>query len=85
LILQPDINTKGHTQWYYFAVSNTRKGQVHWVALLLRLASLHRALLCIRMERHHMPVACCIVQRCFAHCTRPAVLCSRTRSTSSTC
>lgn len=25
LILQNDINTKGHTQWYYFKVSNTRK------------------------------------------------------------
>uniref|UniRef100_A0A6U2EXJ2 Peptidase M14 domain-containing protein n=1 Tax=Chlamydomonas euryale TaxID=1486919 RepID=A0A6U2EXJ2_9CHLO len=27
LILSPDVNTRGHTQWYYFAVSNTRKGQ----------------------------------------------------------
>ncbi|KAG1662144.1 hypothetical protein FOA52_011017 [Chlamydomonas sp. UWO 241] len=26
LILHPDINTRGHTQWFYFAVSNTRKG-----------------------------------------------------------
>ena len=24
LLLQNDINTKGHTQWYYFSVSNTR-------------------------------------------------------------
>ena len=27
LVLQPDINTRGHTQWYYFAVANTRAGQ----------------------------------------------------------
>lgn len=27
LILQPDINTRGHTQWYYFSVSNTRAGR----------------------------------------------------------
>ena len=26
LILRPDINTRGHTQWFYFSVSNTRKG-----------------------------------------------------------
>jgi len=26
LILQNDINTKGHTQWFYFSVANTRKG-----------------------------------------------------------
>lgn len=26
LVLQPDINTRGHTQWYYFAVANTRAG-----------------------------------------------------------
>ncbi len=26
LYLSPDTNTKGHTQWYYFSVSNTRKG-----------------------------------------------------------
>jgi hypothetical protein len=24
LILRPDINTRGHTQWFYFSVSNTR-------------------------------------------------------------
>jgi len=29
LVLQPDINTKGHTQWFYFAVSNTRAGQAY--------------------------------------------------------
>lgn len=23
LILRPDINTRGHTQWFYFSVSNT--------------------------------------------------------------
>ena len=27
LILQNDINTNGHTQWYFFRVSNTRKGK----------------------------------------------------------
>ena len=26
LILQNDINTNGHTQWFFFRVSNTRKG-----------------------------------------------------------
>ena len=26
LILQNDINTNGHTQWYFFKVENTRKG-----------------------------------------------------------
>jgi hypothetical protein len=25
LVLQNDINTNGHTQWYFFKVSNTRK------------------------------------------------------------
>ncbi|KAK3260044.1 hypothetical protein CYMTET_30984, partial [Cymbomonas tetramitiformis] len=27
LILRPDINTRGHTQWFYFAVSNTRRNK----------------------------------------------------------
>lgn len=27
LILQNDINSKGHTQWFYFRVQNTRKNQ----------------------------------------------------------
>ena len=27
LILRPDINTRGHTQWYYFSVGNVRKGR----------------------------------------------------------
>jgi len=27
LILRPDINTRGHTQWYYFSVRNMRKGR----------------------------------------------------------
>eukprot|EP00798_Chlamydomonas_sp_ICE-L_P012689 gene12689-15921_t len=27
LVLRPDINTRGHTQWFYFAVSNTRRGK----------------------------------------------------------
>ena len=26
LIVKPDINTRGHTQWFYFSVANTRKG-----------------------------------------------------------
>ena len=26
LILSPDVNTRGHTQWFYFSVSNTRRG-----------------------------------------------------------
>lgn len=26
LLLQNDINTNGHTQWFYFRVSNTKKG-----------------------------------------------------------
>jgi hypothetical protein len=25
LILRPDINTRGHTQWFYFSISNTRR------------------------------------------------------------
>ena len=25
LILRPDINTRGHTQWFFFTMSNTRK------------------------------------------------------------
>eukprot|EP00775_Hariotina_reticulata_P008712 gene8712-8893_t len=29
LVLQPDINTKGHTQFFYFAVANTRAGQTY--------------------------------------------------------
>lgn len=29
LVLQPDLNTRGHTQWYFFAVSNTRAGQAY--------------------------------------------------------
>ena len=27
LLLQNDINTNGHTQWYFFRVANVRKGQ----------------------------------------------------------
>ena len=27
LILRPDINTRGHTQWYYFSVKNMRRGR----------------------------------------------------------
>lgn len=25
LILKPDVNTRGHTQWFYFSVANTRR------------------------------------------------------------
>lgn len=27
LILQNDINTRGHNQWFYFKITNTRKNQ----------------------------------------------------------
>jgi hypothetical protein len=27
LILQNDINTRGHNQWFYFKVTNTKKNQ----------------------------------------------------------
>lgn len=27
LVLQNDINSKGHTQWFYFRVTNVKKGQ----------------------------------------------------------
>ena len=26
LILRPDINTRGHTQWFHFTMANTRAG-----------------------------------------------------------
>ncbi len=29
LILKPDYNTRGYTQWYYFRVSNTRAGKTY--------------------------------------------------------
>ena len=29
LILKPDYNTRGYTQWYYFRVSNTMAGQTY--------------------------------------------------------
>lgn len=29
LILRPDTNTKGNTQWYYFSVSNTRPNKTY--------------------------------------------------------
>ncbi len=25
LVLQPDINTRSHTQWFFFAIMNTRR------------------------------------------------------------
>jgi hypothetical protein len=27
LILQNDVNTKGHNQWFYFKITNTKKNQ----------------------------------------------------------
>lgn len=27
LYMHPDVNTKGHTQWFYFSVSNIKAGQ----------------------------------------------------------
>ena len=29
LILKPDYNTRGNTQWYYFRVSNTKAGKTY--------------------------------------------------------
>jgi len=29
LILQPDINTRGHTQWFFFSVANTQAGKLY--------------------------------------------------------
>lgn len=29
LILKPDYNTRGYTQWYYFRVSNTKAGKTY--------------------------------------------------------
>eukprot|EP00002_Diphylleia_rotans_P039288 TRINITY_DN9084_c0_g1_i2.p1 TRINITY_DN9084_c0_g1~~TRINITY_DN9084_c0_g1_i2.p1 ORF type:complete len:864 (-),score=127.11 TRINITY_DN9084_c0_g1_i2:132-2723(-) len=29
LVLQPDINTRGHTQWFFFSVENTRKDKTY--------------------------------------------------------
>jgi hypothetical protein len=29
LILKYDYNSTNHTQWYYFKVSNTRRGQIY--------------------------------------------------------
>ena len=26
LILRPDLNTRGHTQWFYFAFANAQRG-----------------------------------------------------------
>lgn len=34
LVLQPDINTRGHTQWFFFAVSNTRAGRPYRLNLI---------------------------------------------------
>jgi hypothetical protein len=29
LILKPDYNTRGNTQWYYFNITNTRAGRLY--------------------------------------------------------
>ena len=29
LILKPDFNTRGYTQWYYFRVNNTKSGRLY--------------------------------------------------------
>lgn len=29
LILKPDYNTRGYTQWYYFRIQNTRAGRLY--------------------------------------------------------
>ena len=29
LILRPDINTRGHTQWYYFRIHNMIPGRMY--------------------------------------------------------
>ena len=34
LILRPDINTRGHTQWFYFSVGNTRKGTKYKINII---------------------------------------------------
>lgn len=45
LLMQNDINTQGHTQWFYFRVQNTRKGQsvkfniLNYVSVILRITS----------------------------------------------
>ena len=26
MILRPDLNTRGHTQWFYFAFANAQRG-----------------------------------------------------------
>jgi len=42
LLMQNDINTQGHTQWFYFRVQNARKGQtvkmniINYVSYLVR-------------------------------------------------
>jgi hypothetical protein len=34
LILRPDESPKGHTQWYYFSVANTRKNKQYTFNIL---------------------------------------------------
>ncbi|KAJ9508020.1 hypothetical protein QJQ45_021355, partial [Haematococcus lacustris] len=36
LVLRPDVNTRGHTQWFFFALSNTRAG-AHYKLNLINL------------------------------------------------
>jgi hypothetical protein len=53
LVLRPDINTRGHTQWFYFAVANTRAGCRYKLNLinLLKEDSLHNVGLQVCRER----------------------------------
>jgi hypothetical protein len=32
--LKPDYFTRGHTQWYYFSVANTRKDKVKFINIV---------------------------------------------------
>ena len=34
LILRPDINTRGHTQWYFFSMSNTRRNRQYKINII---------------------------------------------------
>jgi hypothetical protein len=45
LVLQPDLNTRGHTQWFFLAVSNTRAGRPYRLNIinLLKPDSLYNA------------------------------------------
>jgi hypothetical protein len=50
LLMQNDINTQGHTQWFYFRVQNTRKG--HSVKLnIINYVSASPCLMCVVASR----------------------------------